>query len=150
MPSERHQQLIKDFLAENVGWKTSGLRKELNKSLYKLYKEDDTVEPEDRMSYEEFVDLVGMDALSYIPDAFKVDTENKTVHLLEVDGHSRMSKRKAHAIDPLWWFLDCEEWFATLTVIDVSTGGKYTLDDADICDYLYREVYRKKWGIKND
>ena len=76
-----HESAINEFVLSMPSWSRSRLRKRLNDVL-----DDDP-----------------MPSLGFVPDAFELDTANKTVRLLEVDGSSYVNAKKLQTI--------CEFWF---------------------------------------
>jgi hypothetical protein len=118
-----HEKIIVDFINKNPGWKRYKLRKSINEAIRTLDDDGEWYEP--------------FPLVNYIPDAFYVDKENRTVHLLEVDGTSGTSKRKLERMDNLWFYLDCEEWCLTLTSISVHSKAVSLLTDQDFVNLHY-------------
>jgi len=108
----KHEEAIQQFLADNPKWERFGLRKSLNKALGKGC---------------EF-DLY----LGFIPDAFEIDAENKIVRLLEVEGSSRVSKKKMNTICQFAFEIDSREWFTELHLISLITGARSKVTDDEL------------------
>lgn len=56
--------------------------------------------------------------LGFVPDAFKVDSENQEVTLFEVEDFHKLSIQKLSKIVDLWWILDDIGWNLQLIVVD--------------------------------
>jgi hypothetical protein len=106
----KHNETIAQFLAANPSWHLVGLRSKLN-SIF---------------------DAAPIHHLGFIPDAFQIDVDHKTVRLLEVDGESFMRQKKLTRVCDLWFVLDCLDWFCELTTVDLLTGAKSVLSDEQL------------------
>jgi len=66
--------------------------------------------------------------LGFIPDAFKVDSENREVTLFEVEDFHKLSIRKLSIIVNLWWILDDIGWDLHLIVVDRYATDRKKID----------------------
>jgi len=130
-----HEEIIVDFINKNPSWKRYKLRQSINESFRSLEDEEIWYEP--------------LPLINYIPDAFHIDKENRTVHLLEVDGTSGTNKRKLERMDNLWFYLDCEGWCLTLTSISVHSKAISLLTDQDFVNLHYSKYRDEKEILKS-
>ena len=127
----KHEKIIVDFMAENLNWERFRLREMLNKTFKDIEKE----EYGNDFNKEEWEDPFPV--LNYIPDGFYIDIENKTLHLLEVDGTSGTTENKLSKMIDLWWHIDSLSWCLTLTSISVNTRAKSFMDDQTFADIAF-------------
>jgi hypothetical protein len=111
----KHNQTIAQFIAADSAWQLVGLRRKLNA----------------------IFDDAPIHQLGFIPDAFQIDVDHKTVRLLEVDGESFMRQKKLTRVCDLWFVLDCLDWFCELTTVDLLTGAKSVLSDEQLCRHWH-------------
>jgi hypothetical protein len=109
----QHEQVICKFLLDNPSWERHQLRKKINK----IFEQEE---------------YVGVSLLGFVPDAFKIDAEKRTVQLLEVDGHSYSKPNKVTLICNFWYEMDARSWFVELQTIHLFTGAKSYLKDNDL------------------
>lgn len=155
----KHEQIILDFIEKNPQYKRYKLRENLIKTFIKLETENGCLQDDDGtfLSREETYKLYssGMGYINYIPDAYYIDVENKTLHLLEVDGTSGTSERKLSRMIDLWWFTDNESWFLELTSISVHSEAVSFIDDSGFYELANKQIYkqieqeRKQYGNVN-
>ena len=108
MNISRHEQVIQNFLAENLLWQRKGLRKAIAK---------------------EMEDPSCVFHLGFIPDAFFISSN--CVYLLEVDGHSHLEPSKLSKLLQLWGLLDFHGWHMELITINLFTETKSITTDSD-------------------
>lgn len=124
-----HEKAIQEFLAENPTWTNRGLRKTINLILEDL--ED-----------------VGFDgSLGFIPDAFEIDLESRTIRLLEIEGSNRISKAKMEKLAFFAWDMDCRAWFTELHIISLITGARSKVTDDELihkCHEIFSERAKAK------
>jgi hypothetical protein len=131
----KHEQIIMDFMAKNPSWERFKLREMLNKTFKDVEKEEYGSD----FNKEEWVEPFPV--LNYIPDGFYIDIENKTLHLLEVDGTSGTTENKLSKMIDLWWHIDSESWSLTLTSISVHSKAKSFMDDQHFAEIAFtREI----------
>jgi hypothetical protein len=116
-----HERVICAFLSEHPSWRRKGLRTAINAAM--THDEDVLHTP-----------------LGFIPDAFLVDANTRTVGLLEVDGYSAMTPRKMELLKNLWWHLDGCGWFMNLTTIHLFSGQKSFSDNDEFAALCLRGV----------
>jgi hypothetical protein len=121
-PMSVHEQIIVAFISVRSAWKRYELRKNIGEAFKSIEIQEGTFEDD----WENPIKHLG-----YIPDAFNVDTQNRVVHLLEVDGTSATNKRKLMRMTQLWCALDYHSWSMDLTSISVHTGAISFMNDDD-------------------
>jgi hypothetical protein len=129
MKTSKHEEAVQKFLAENPMWANRGLRKTINLILEDL--ED-----------------VGFDnSLGFIPDAFEIDLESRTIRLLEIEGGNRISKAKMEKLAFFAWDMDCRAWFTELHIISLITGARSKVTDDELihkCHEIFSERAKAK------
>lgn len=121
----KHGEEIDRFLVENPTWGKYGLRKTINLILEDL--EDE-----------------GFDnSLGFVPDAFEIDLENKTIRLLEIEGSSRITKSKMESIAMFAFEMDCRMWFTELHIINLITGARSKVTDDELLDLSLKIIIRQ-------
>ena len=125
MNPSAHKLAIHRFVVSNPSWHISRLKKRLNDVL------DDP-----------------MPALGFVPDAFELDTANKTVRLVEVDGSSYVNAKKLQTICEFWFELDCRGWFCELHILQLFTKKVSVLTDDDLSEHWYENLYGRLNGSK--
>ena len=66
--------------------------------------------------------------LQFIPDAFRVDSEEQEITLYEVEDSNFLTIRKLSIIVNLWWVLDDMGWNLRLVVVDRYGVNRKELD----------------------
>lgn len=131
MPSLKHESAISLATSRLHGvWH----RKRFNRVLKKL-----------------FSDYPGGRGKTWIPDAWRINTQSRTVEVVEA---GRNAEDKWDKICSYWWFLDAESWYLKMHFIDYETFSVNTLNDEEIaCIVHAREFphtsYRKFVTIAN-
>lgn len=120
-----HSDAIDQFMAENPTWKKYGLRKTINLILEDL--EDEGFE----------------NSLGFVPDAFDIDLENKTIRLLEIEGSSRITKRKMESIAMFAFDMDGRMWFTELHIINLITGARSKVTDDELLELSLKIIIRQ-------
>jgi len=121
MKTSKHEEAVQKFLAENPTWANRGLRKTINLILEDL--ED-----------------VGFDySLGFIPDAFEIDVEDRTVRLLEIDDGKRPSKRRMESLAMFIVEMHSRRFLIELHIINMITS-KRTLEAGELLDYKAKEI----------
>lgn len=121
----KHSEAINQFLAENPTWMKYGLRKRINGILEDL--EDEGLH----------------NSLGFVPDAFEIDLENKTIRLLEIEDGSRITKRKMESIAFFAFEMDCRMWFTELHIISLITGARSKVTDDELIDLSFEIIIRQ-------
>lgn len=150
MTISKHEEIIVDFIKKNPLWKRYKLRQEIINAFlldYEVEKQDDS--PKDQIETINWIKKDKVPLINYIPDAFYVDADEKTVHLLEVDGSSGTCEKKLQRIDDLWLYLDDESWCLTLTTISVHTKAISYLSDQDFVNLHYSKYGDRKEFIQS-
>ena len=104
-----HQVIIRQFIKDNPGYRTSGLSKYLRKKF-----------PEDETG-------IAFKKIGYIPDAFMILDD--CVHLLEVDKSSILDHKKLWKVLNLWHDLDCLSCRMEMIIISGYTLATSIIDD---------------------
>lgn len=125
----KHSEAIDQFLAENPMWMKYGLRKTINGIL------------------EDFETDGFHNNLGFVPDAFEIDVESKTVRLLEVEGSNRISKVKMEKLAFFAWDMDCRSWFTELHIISLITGARSKVTDDELIGKCY-EITKERARAK--
>ena len=130
-------------MKKNSRWKKAGLRKAVDKALY----EDSFGGYEDGEWASPFQSHLG-----FIPDAFWVRPDKRTVALLEVEDTSAIDKVKLERIVNFWFGLDCESWSCEVHIYNVMLGKMIILTDNDLArlfhDGIEEKIARQKSGVQ--
>jgi hypothetical protein len=117
----KHEQAIQEFLTSHLTWERYQLRQKLNN----MFDAEETA---------------GLNALGFIPDAFEIDKLNKTVRLLEVDGHSYTDSKKMGLICEFWYDMDARSWLVELHTLHLFTGASSIMTDSDLTKEWHNRV----------
>jgi hypothetical protein len=120
----QHEQVICKFLLDHSSWDRHQLRKKINK----IFEQEETD---------------GVPLLGFVPDAFKIDANKRTVQLLEVDGHSYSKPNKVTLICNFWYEMDVRNWFVEFQTIHLFTGSKSYLKDDDLASKWHSRWVKK-------
>lgn len=80
-----------------------------------------------------------------VPDAFKIDAENRVLTVYEVEVTSRLTSKKLASYAAIWWLLDYSEW--TLEVVVVDRYGVFRKIAMQV--YAYATMYPSGIPEKN-
>lgn len=117
-----HQRLISRYVASRPGTRTAGFPDAVRRILATF-----TVDGAE-CNTGEFAELLERAfPLRFLPDAFRVDEETRTLTLVEVEVSNRISPAKWLAIADLHWLLDEEPWAVELHVV-ARTGDVFEVD----------------------
>lgn len=119
----KHEKVLDELIADDPRWKKAGLKKAFEKALTEA---EDIVEEDEDFKYE-FPHHLG-----FIPDAFQVNKETRTVVMLEIEDKSVLDKNKMRRIAEFAFGVDCYSWFCELHVHNVLLGKTSVLSDSDL------------------
>lgn len=55
---------------------------------------------------------------TFIPDLWKIERPEKTIHLFEIEDTHPLTQTKLMQLHDYWWAMDAISWMVTLTVFD--------------------------------
>jgi len=79
--------------------------------------------------------LDGKNGPGFVPDAYQVDRDHRTLRLWEIELHHPIPDAKMDRIAWLWFLLDCEEWALELYR---TTPGLVPMDPVDLMSHYHR------------
>jgi hypothetical protein len=127
-PSAEHQLYVAQFLAKHPHWKRHGMMQELKKASH-LFND--------------------FGKASFIPDAFYVNKNSRTLSLLEIEMHSRLTPYKMTNLASFWWALDCGDWFMDLQIYNGVNKTSRFLSDKDFCQLYYYFECKERGDLQN-
>ncbi|MCM2275917.1 MAG: hypothetical protein NDI75_14100 [Candidatus Didemnitutus sp.] len=82
----------------------------------------------------------------FIPDLWKIDRENKTIHLYEVEDTHPLTQKKLMQLHDYWWAMDAISWTVTLTVFDRYGVNPRVLDLTNYAFHMLPVIRRETEG----
>lgn len=79
----------------------------------------------------------------FFPSAFRIDVEERTIWVYEVELTGPLTEYKLANLAEMWFCCDSWEWDFKLFVATSSKtlGGQFTLHEVNLCDKWYERMY---------